>query len=155
MKKLAYRLWQIVWGFPQTFAGFVIYLAYARWPHFGYHGALVTVWPQASSVSLGMFIFVSQEAGRAKATTRRTSAPHAGEDPAFDKVLVHEYGHTVQSLVLGPLYLLVVGLPSVLWGYLPRNRRKRAATGISYYQFVTERSANHLGELVCKQAAPR
>ena len=73
----------------------------------------------------------------------------------YDHLLVHEYGHTIQSLVLGPAYLLVVGLPSVLWGYLPRNKRKRAATGISYYHFITERTANILGEAICHSPAPR
>ena len=28
---------------------------------------------------------------------------------------VHEYGHTVQSMILGPFYLLAVGLPSIIW----------------------------------------
>ena len=30
-------------------------------------------------------------------------------------VSVHEYGHTIQSLILGPLYLFVVGIPSFVW----------------------------------------
>lgn len=31
-----------------------------------------------------------------------------------DHLLVHEYGHTLQSIILGPFYLLVIGLPSIL-----------------------------------------
>lgn len=32
----------------------------------------------------------------------------------------HEYGHSVQSRILGPLYLLVIGLPSLLWNIIDR-----------------------------------
>lgn len=32
----------------------------------------------------------------------------------------HEYGHTRQSLYLGPLYLLLIGLPSGLWNLIDR-----------------------------------
>ena len=139
MSTFFYRAWQILWGLPQTVAGFVVFLAHIGSPHSSFHGAVVTDWPHASSVSLGMFVFVSN---RAKGEHRQ-------------HLLVHEYGHTIQSLVLGPAYLLVVGLPSVIWGYLPRNQRKREANGISYYHFITERNANLLGELVCKEEAPR
>lgn len=52
----------------------------------------------------------------------------------------HEYGHTRQSLYLGPLYLVVIGLPSVLWLLWHRAHRKR-----SYYWFYTERWADKLG----------
>lgn len=52
----------------------------------------------------------------------------------------HEYGHTRQSFYLGPLYLLVIGLPSVLWLLWHRAHRKR-----SYYWFYTERWADKLG----------
>lgn len=30
----------------------------------------------------------------------------------------HEYGHTIQSRILGPLYLLVIGLPSGLYNVI-------------------------------------
>ena len=30
-------------------------------------------------------------------------------------VLVHEYGHSIQSCILGPLYLPVIGIPSLIW----------------------------------------
>ena len=63
-----------------------------------------------------------------------------------DRLLVHEYGHTVQSLLLGPLYLIVIGIPSVLWGFL--GSKKRRDDQIPYGAFFTERWANSLGEWV-------
>lgn len=35
-------------------------------------------------------------------------------DPSADDVFAHEYGHTIQSKILGPLYLPLVGPPSLL-----------------------------------------
>lgn len=64
------------------------------------------------------------------------------------RLLVHEYGHTVQSLILGPLYLPVIGLPSVIWLNTPTFAARRRRERLSYYSFFTERSANWLGERV-------
>ena len=67
------------------------------------------------------------------------------------RLLVHEYGHTIQSLVLGPLYLIIIGIPSTLWGFLPHYHTKRRTKGISYFSFFTEAWANSLGERVTGQ----
>lgn len=53
----------------------------------------------------------------------------------------HELGHCRQSRMLGWLYLIVIGLPSVLWAWLG----ERIAPGKSYYWFYAERWADHLG----------
>ena len=53
----------------------------------------------------------------------------------------HEMGHARQSRLLGPLYLLVIGLPSFLWAAYYRRGRSRS----SYYDFYTERWADRLG----------
>ena len=155
MRHAAYLLWQIGWGFPQTLAGACVFLACARRPHFLHHGALVTIWEPHYGLSLGPFVFIDA----------RTRVPdddaEAAALPGFieyvpgsfvnDGLLVHEYGHTVQSLILGPLYLLVVGLPSVIWLRTPRLSKRRREKGSSYYAFYTERWANHLGELVLRR----
>lgn len=73
-------------------------------------------------------------------------------EPAFARMLlVHEYGHTVQSLLLGPLYLIAVGLPSLLWSYLPGAARKRKEGGASYFSVYPENWANRLGERVARE----
>lgn len=53
----------------------------------------------------------------------------------------HELGHCRQSMMLGPLYLLVIGLPSIIWAWLG----DRIAPDRSYYWFYTERWADRLG----------
>lgn len=56
----------------------------------------------------------------------------------------HEYGHSRQSRMLGPLYLLVIGLPSLLWAtFYPIKKKGHEG----YDRFYTERWANKLGGL--------
>ena len=54
--------------------------------------------------------------------------------------MAHERGHSIQSMILGPLYLVVIGLPSLLWAAWWNESR-----GVSYYWFYTERWADRLG----------
>ena len=74
------------------------------------------------SVSLGKYIFVYKG-------TKNISY-----------IVNHETGHTKQSIILGPLYLIVIGLPSLLWALL----HKKICPNINYYKFYTEAWANKL-----------
>ena len=137
MKTFLYRLAQWTWGFPQTLIGFVLFLIYRKKEHKYYHGAIVIRWHGSGSVALGMFILLSDQV------------------PFPQPLLVHEYGHTMQSLILGPLFLLFVGIPSLLWAGLPFLQVRRQKRHISYYAFYTERWANCLGEWITKSSSPR
>lgn len=56
-----------------------------------------------------------------------------------ERVYRHEYGHTRQSLFFGPLYLPVIGVPSLIHAALHRSG--------DYYKFWTERWADRLGRV--------
>ena len=128
MRRFLFTLVQLTWGLPQTLLGFILYLYWRRRGAISrmYHGAIVTEWTSGGGISLGLFVFVS---GKAR-----------------PGVTVHEYGHCVQSLLLGPLYLIAVGIPSYLWANLPALRKMRRETGRSYYSVYPENWANVLGE---------
>ena len=127
MKTLLYRIIQMSWGLPQTLLGFILYLRYKTCPHFNYKGSIVTRWPRGGGLSLGMFTFIE------KYTVR------------YDYLYKHEYGHTIQSLILGPFYLFLIGIPSFIWASLPSLKRKRLREGIPYDSFIVERSADRFG----------
>ena len=146
MKKAIYILIQCTWGILQTVLGLFVFLAHIKDRHYFYHGAVVTEWAAPSSVSLGMFVFV-------------TKTPYFYEklkdeytmEELSRRLLVHEYGHTIHSLFLGPLYLIVMGIPSTLWGFLPCCANKRKNEKVSYFFFFTEKWANSLGEWWLKE----
>ena len=143
MKSVLYFIWQWLWGILQYALGLIVFLFHIRDKHYFYHGAVITEWKSVSSVSLGMFVFVTNEPFFYEKLKNEYTAEELSE-----RLLVHEYGHTIQSLILGPLYLIVIGIPSTLWGFLPSLNNKRKTDGISYFSFFTEKWANVLGEKV-------
>lgn len=133
MRILLFTIVQCTWGFPQTLAGLFVFLSNLRRPHQLRHGTVTTHWRASRGLSLGLFVFLPE-----------------GAD---DKLFVHEFGHCIQSLALGPLYLPVVGVASACWSMLPVMARRRIRKGIPYYAFITERTADKLGERVLHRPA--
>ena len=75
-------------------------------------------------VTLGRYIFVNQNY------------------TDLSNVILHEIGHTKQSRILGPLYLIIIGIPSISWAGL--RRLIPTLKKINYYSFYTENWANKL-----------
>ncbi len=143
MKVLLYRVLQCTWGILQTMLGLLVFLLHIKDEHFSFHGAIITKWKSKSSVSLGLFVFVTEEPYFYEKLKYEYS-----KEELSQRLLTHEYGHTIQSLILGPLYLIVMGIPSTLWGFLPSCNKKRSEQKVSYFSFFTESWANTLGEKV-------
>jgi len=60
--------------------------------------------------------------------------------------LKHEFGHSIQSKYFGPVYLLVIGIPSalrVIYSKIYYSFRKREWT--KYYRGYPEKWADSLG----------
>lgn len=138
-----YRLLQWTWGLPQTLAGAIVYIMNKSCKHYSYKGAIVTEWKSKSSLSLGMFLFVTDD------PFYYPQYRNEYDLESFSKMLmIHEYGHTIQSLILGSLYLFLVGIPSIAWSFLSVFVRKRERDKISYFSAYPERWANQLGEKI-------
>ncbi len=146
MQIALYYLIQCTWGVVQSILGLIYFIFYFSDRHYFYHGAVVTEWNTKSSVSLGMFVFVTKEPYFYDKLKNEYTIYELSQ-----RLLVHEYGHTIQSLILGPLYLIIIGIPSTLWGFLPCFNTKRRSKSISYFSFFTEKWANFLGEQVTGQ----
>lgn len=126
------KFFWFIWGLPQNIIGFILYLFYRK------KGEVNKFWDSTvvelkgktklgGAVSLGLFIFVWSDYG-------------IGDYHL--KTLKHEYGHSIQSKILGPLYLLIIALPSLIWaGLFAKYRYKNK---ISYYSFYTEKWANKI-----------
>lgn len=76
-------------------------------------------------ISLGNFIYVSKSLSK------------------YETHIAHELdGHTVDSKYFGPLYLFIIGIPSICWAGF-RDTKKHP----NYYEFYTERWANKHAKL--------
>ena len=116
-----------IWQFPQMLAAWIWYIIRKKTILYNTFGTFYTVYVGANrgGVTLGDKRFISK--------------CYHGE--YLNMVIAHESGHVKQSLYLGPLYLFVIGIPSILWAWSHRWIAPRK----SYYWFYTESIANKLG----------
>lgn len=136
LKRIIYVLLQCTWGLPTTLIGLGFFLANRKkHEHTIYRGCIDTHWNHYGGLSLGLFIFTPKK-------DAWMSQP----------IRVHEYGHTIQSMVLGPL-MLFVGIISVTWGNLPYYAKKRKEKKLPYTACFVEWWASKWGELVTKEKA--
>ena len=61
-----------------------------------------------------------------------------------DTVRHNAIGHTKQSRLLGPLYLIVIGIPSLIWNGIYGSDSVIKPTKNGYYRFYTENWADSL-----------
>ncbi len=116
------------WQLPQLIAAFIYYWYLKSKDEildtYTCQGAIVFIKKKScGSVTLGNHIFLSPR--------------------ATDTTVRHEWGHTRQSLILGPLYLIVIGIPSIIWA----ETHRIIAPNKPYDWFYTEAWANKLGDV--------
>ena len=132
MTRTLRRMVCLLWEFPQNLLGAIVLGLLRAAGRLGKitcdHERLFIRAPV--NVSLGMFIFFSP------------SRSTAGIDP----IMQHEYGHSMQSQLLGPFYLIVVGLPSFfLAAHATWHARKYHRLPKKYLERFPERWAENLG----------
>lgn len=125
------------WELPQNILGAVVKKVCKAKPITTYKGATVYSWNICGGMSLGKYIFVPFTA------ELLTPAGFFINKKYAEQLIRHEYGHTIQSKILGWLYLFVIGLPSLIWSNCFVKYREK--TGKSYYAFYTEKWADKLG----------
>lgn len=121
MKRFLFYIIQWTYGIIQNLLGLIVFLLFVFKKHHIYRCSVITVWNFKNSLSLGMFIF--------------------SNDINNLYIIKHEYGHSIQSLILGPFWLLIIGIPSILWCSL---FSLKIIKNIDYYSFYSERWANKL-----------
>lgn len=123
-----------IWQLPQhivalIYFGYLVMMCKDLGVDSRYKQAIVIPCIMRGAVTLGNYVFV-------------------GLNSEYRKTVKHELGHTIQSKILGPLYLIVIGIPSITYCGLRRifpSLRKK-----NYYDFYTERTANYLSEKYIK-----
>ena len=135
VKRILFIILQCTWGILPTLVGLFFFLKLNDYPHKTYRGCIDTRWDTRSGLSLGLFIFTPND-----------------EIKDADKIRVHEYGHCIQSIVLGPLFA-VVGIISLVWGRHPYFAKLREEKKLSYTSCFVESWASKWGELVTGEEA--
>ena len=123
-----------IWQLPQhivalIYFGYLVMMCKDLGVDSRYKQATVIPCIMRGAVTLGNYVFV-------------------GLNSEYRKTVKHELGHTIQSKILGPLYLIVIGIPSITYCGLRRvfpSLRKK-----NYYNFFSEKSANYLSEKYIK-----
>lgn len=112
---------KIIWQFPQVIFGLILIKIWqcTKYCYAGEYIWFTTCAPKMfTGVSLGPIIIFNAD-------------KYFVTDAVFPVVFRHEkYGHTVQSLIFGPLYLLTVGVVS-----LSRNLLARLHVNSRLYRF--------------------
>lgn len=123
-----------IWQLPQhivalIYFGYLVMMCKDLGVDSRYKQAIVIPCVMRGAITLGNYVFV-------------------GLNSEYKETVKHELGHTIQSKILGPLYLIVIGIPSITYCGLrrlfPSLRRK------NYYDFYTEKLANNLSEKYIK-----
>lgn len=129
MKDLLLYLWQL----PQNLLGLILCYIYKAESILEYKGKLIRVNKSfPSGISLGNYIILQY---------------YPFSKTGWDDVR-HEYGHTIQSLYLGWLYLIIIGLPSLLGNIYDRLAHKKwewKDRNSWYYNQPWEKWADKLG----------
>ena len=123
-----------IWQLPQhivalIYFGYLVMMCKDLGVDSRYKQATVIPCIMRGAITLGNYVFV-------------------GLNSEYKETVKHELGHTIQSKILGPLYLIVIGIPSITYCGLRRifpSLRKK-----NYYDFYTERTANYLSEKYIK-----
>ncbi|MDR1630241.1 MAG: hypothetical protein LBS36_08545 [Oscillospiraceae bacterium] len=128
---LLFYLVQFTWGLPVNLFGLIGFLfakPFCRQERFCNCYITYVNRKNFGGVSIGMFVFIN---------TKR-------EGQWMQNTRIHEYGHTIQCLLLGPLYWLVIAIPSFVWcNFFEGYRRKN---NLSYYDLYCEGWANIWGQ---------
>lgn len=111
-----------IWQLPQNLIGMLLRLI-CKGEDYAYCDVIVRrAKKMKGGISLGKFIIVSQNVD--------------------NRTILHEYGHCKQSQMLGWLYLLIIGLPSLIWAWCYGVIVDKSHNG--YYRFYTEKWADNI-----------
>ncbi len=128
------------WEFPQIIVGLGVYAwmkARRMVVHIETENYRVFIETRTTGVSLGWFIFWTPAGNRFAELT--------------NDCRMHEYGHARQSVMLGPLYLFVVGIPSLLRViYSKLYFRKHHRHWPGYFSGFPENWADELGDVTAQ-----
>lgn len=138
-----------IWQLPQNILGLILLLFYK------YEDNVVTAKNgnkiyfskyMTGGISLGKYSIINSYYAGYKSKTKPLLTTK--EILKLDVVKHEALGHGTQSRYLGPFYLLVIGLPGIIWAWIYGKIIPYTKNG--YYVFYTEKWADKLGGVIRK-----
>lgn len=115
-----------IWEFPQCILGYILTKIYNVKYVTSVQDVCYYTGKFPGGISLGLFVILKEEMYKKNQ----------------NNCIEHEFGHTIQSKILGPLYLIIIGIPSILWNAFYIIDKTRPYK--NYFDFYTERWADKL-----------
>lgn len=135
-----FYLLSFTWGIITTFLGLVVLLAMTIYKMFTKDKVRISMYRGRVHVELLDAYFGGFSMGIVIVTD--------GE-PGFD-LINHEVGHSIQNIYMGPLFLFIVGIPSMIryhmFGWLAKRHRKKTGSYLDYDSAWFEAQATRLGD---------
>lgn len=129
------KVWMLIWQLPQYLISLLFWIVLRPFLvyRFKHNEVLVYAWRWRSlgSLSIGFLIIISE----------RNDLGEPISEISMMRTLQHEYGHTIQSQIVGPFFLLAIGIPSFIRAiYFTIFQPNKG-----YYDIIFEKTADDLG----------
>ena len=136
--KALYNILLYIWQLPQNILGLILILIYKPYIKLTLDNGNLVYFTKnlIGGISLGKYSIIG---GILKDIEYI--------NPLSITAIRHEsLGHGTQSKMLGPFYLIIIGLPSIIWAFIYGRYIPRTKNG--YYKFYTEKWADKLGNII-------
>lgn len=130
MKSFIYYFLQFTYGILMNVIGllaFLITICFTHNVHRHYHSFYTTTKKQFGGISLGIFVIVCNDS---------------------DYLLNHEFGHSYQNIMFGPLFVFVVAIPSLIRAGYFNYRTSKGLPNKEYDSIWFEGQATRIGTKV-------
>jgi hypothetical protein len=141
-KNFVIQIFFLTWCLPNYLLAFIVFILIAgRCQVSRYQSSVCLIYPpnlfssRAGAVCLGNLLLVPQNASK--------------------ELIAHEYGHSLQNLYLGPLYFLLIGLPSFIRACSFSFGLRKSNSPYEYYHCFVEAWADHLGGVYSLHEHPK
>ena len=131
---IAYWIVSLTWGCLGTVPGLIVALGLSMAgyrPHRNGYGLIFEIGGNWGGFSMG--------------PVSLCGSYYESNRPWFEHTRRHEFGHSVQQLVLGPFQLLLVTVPSIARYWYQRIRTAKGLENVPYDQAIFEYTASKSG----------
>ena len=131
---ILYWIWQLTWGCLMTIPGLIVSLF-----------CIVFLKGKVYKNGFSYVVEIGDDWGGVCLGCVALCCKCKHPSATWDDLRAHEFGHSVQQLILGPLFLFLVGIPSFIRYWYQTRRDKRCLPNKPYDYAIYEYTASKWG----------